>query len=392
MTDLTDAGALIERARGREENGDDGGAIADFEHAVVAAQGRGDASSEMAARAALVRLHLAAGHTQEVEAQLERIEGAMSPAVAPTARAEALCEWGLVLIERGDDAHDQLAEALALVADQPDQAAARRVEVRALMYRAHGERLRGDYGAARATLDHALVVAESSLGQDSQEAAEVLNALGVLGKFSGAFEEAEDAYAKAARIIEARYGAVHPDMAAIYHNLAGLAHARGDAAAAEPLARRSVEIRERSSGPDHLATILDRAGLAAILSDLGRAEEASGLLERVLRDLDVTVGRDHREYAVTLNNLAALDQRRGDLEAAEARYRRALEIKERTQGPEAPALATTLVNLGTVLRRSGRTHEAQAAFERAIGLLDGVVAIDHPTLVAARRNLARELS
>jgi hypothetical protein len=53
---------------------------------------------------------------------------------------------------------------------------------------------------------------ESSLGEDSQAAAEVLNALGVLGKFSGAFEEAERAYAKAARIIEARYGAEHPDM------------------------------------------------------------------------------------------------------------------------------------------------------------------------------------
>ena len=252
----------------------------------------------MAARAGLVRLHLAAGHTQEVDVQLEHIERTMSPLVAPIARAEALCEWGLVLIERGADAQDRLTEALGLVADQPDQPGARRVEVRALMYRAHGERLRGDYGAARATLRHALAVAESSLGEDSQAAAEVLNALGVLGKFSGAFEEAEHAYAKAARIIEARYGAEHPDMAAIYHNLAGLAHARGDAAAAEPLARRSVEIRERSSGPDHLATILDRAGLAAILSDLGRNAEATELLERVLRDLDVAVGQDHREYAV----------------------------------------------------------------------------------------------
>ena len=107
------APALLERARRREENGDDDGAIADFENAAVLAQEGGDASSEMAARAGLVRLHLAAGHTQEVDVQLEHIERTMSPLVAPIARAEALCEWGLVLIERGADAQDRLTRRSA---------------------------------------------------------------------------------------------------------------------------------------------------------------------------------------------------------------------------------------------------------------------------------------
>jgi tetratricopeptide (TPR) repeat protein len=389
LGDMIDACALVERARQREEDGDDDGAIADFEHAVTLAIETGDASTVVAAHAGLVRVHFAAGHAQLVDAELERMRATMSSAVAATVRAEALSEWGLVLIERGEDGGRKLEEALALVAGEPAEPDRRRIEVRALMYRAHGERLRGDYAAALATLDRALAIAESTLGRDAQATAEVLNAQGVLGKFSGDFEGAERAYNRAARIIETRHGADHPDMAAIYHNLAGLAHAQGVPETAEPLARRSVEIRERTSGPGHLATILDRAGLAAILSDLGRDDEATELLERVLVDLEVAVGQEHREYAVTLNNLAALDQRRGDLEAAEARYRRALQIKERTQGLDAPALATTLVNLGTVLRRSGRIGEARAAFERAIGLLDGVVTSDHPTMIAARRNLGR---
>ena len=389
LEDVMDACALVERGRQREEDGDDDGAIADFDDAVALALETGDASTEIAARAGLIRVHFAVGHTQLVDAQLARIHEMDSPSLAATARAEALSEWGLVLIERGEDGGRKLEEALALVAGEPAELDGRRIEVRALMYRAHGERLRGDYAAARATLDRALVVAETVLGPDSQATAEVLNAQGVLGKFSGDFKAAEEAYARAARIVETGHGPDHPDMAAIYHNLAGLAHARGDPEAAEPLARRSVEIRERTNGPDHLATILDRAGLAAILSDLGRDAEATDLLEDVLRDVAATVGEEHREYAVTLNNLAALDQRRGDLDAAEDRYRQALAIKERTQGPDAPALATTLVNLGTVLRQSGRMAEARAAFERAVALLEGVVQPDQPTLVAARRNLTR---
>jgi tetratricopeptide (TPR) repeat protein len=388
--DMNDASVLLERGRRREELGDDPGALADFERAIEIALGARDSSTEVAARAGLVRLHVAAGHASDVDAQLDRIEVALAAdGVASTARAEALSEWALVLTERGEDARALLGEALTLTTEAPAEGQARRVQVRALLYQAHADRLRGDYGAARATLERALAIAEDGLGRESQEAADILNGLGMLAKFSGDFDDAQRAYERAAEIVERRYGPEHPDMAAIYHNLAGLAHARGDFAAAEPLARRSVEIREAACGHDHLAAILDRAGLGAILSDLRRDEEAAVILEGVLRDLESTVGSAHREYAVTLNNLAAFDQRQGDLEAAERRYRQALEIKERTQGPEAPALATTLNNLATVLRRRGRSDEAREAYQRAIEILDGVVASDHPTLAAARRNVAR---
>ena len=225
MADRIDASSLTERARQREDEGDDDGAIADLEQAAALAEDSGDASTEVAARAGLVRVHFAAGHTRDVDDQLERIAAALRPSVAPTARAEALTEWGLVSIERGEDARDTLDEALALVAGARDHPDAGRIEVRALMYRAHGERLRGDYVAARATLERALATAETALGPDSQAMAEVLNAQGVLGKFSGEFDVAERAYARAARIVESRHGAEHRDMAAIYHNLAGLAHA-----------------------------------------------------------------------------------------------------------------------------------------------------------------------
>ena len=154
---VVDATFLLERGRRREEQGDDLGALADFESAIERAPGTDDPSTEIAARAGVVRLHLAAGHAVEVDAQLERIEDRLTTdPIRPIARAEALIEWGLVLIERGEDASTLLDEAFALATQEPTDAQALRVRVRALVYQAQAERLRGDYRAAQTTLERAL--------------------------------------------------------------------------------------------------------------------------------------------------------------------------------------------------------------------------------------------
>ncbi len=94
--------------------------------------------------------------------------------------------------------------------------------------------------------------------------ADALNALGMYLKYVGRFEEAQPLYDMALQIITQRLGSDHPDAAAILHNLAGLAHARGDYNAAEPLARRSLSILEANHGHEHLDVAADRAALAAI--------------------------------------------------------------------------------------------------------------------------------
>ncbi len=54
------------------------------------------------------------------------------------------------------------------------------------------------------------------------------------------------------------------EAASIYHNLGGLAHARGRYSEGESLARQAVEIRLRALGPDHVDVAADVAALAAI--------------------------------------------------------------------------------------------------------------------------------
>ena len=209
-------------------------------------------------------------------------------------------------------------------------------------------------------------------------------------KYAGRFDDAERAYRQTRTILEA-IDADPEDLAALYHNLGGLAHVRRDFAAAEELSRRAIEIRSSALGPRHAATLLDRSAHAAILDGLGRHDEAEASIRDILGDLEAALGADHPEVAVALNNLAAIVQRRGDLPQAEELYRRVIAIKEARLGADSPALAVPLNNLGSVLRAAGRPDEARAAFERALRLLEGEVADDHPNLATIRRNLATRL-
>src|SRR4051794_9696719 len=136
----------------------------------------------------------------------------------------------------------------------------------------------GDYGRAGDLLRLAL---DDAAG-DLPLVAWVSNELGVLGKYTGAFGEAEDHYRRALRIYRDLYGPDHDTVATAYHNLVGLAHARGDHEAGEPLARRAAEIRTRLHGPDDPRVAADIAAWAALLDGCGRVDEAEARLRRTL--------------------------------------------------------------------------------------------------------------
>jgi tetratricopeptide (TPR) repeat protein len=233
------------------------------------------------------------------------------------------------------------------------------------------------------------LAATRAFGDDSLEVAELLNDLGMTFKYAGRFADAAAAYDGVRAILESRADTDPGDLATLFHNLGGLAHARGDLAAAEPLARRSVELRLELVDRRDLAALLDRSAHAAILDGLGRSAEAEATIRDLLPDLEAALGADHPEVGVALNNLAAIVGRRGDVDEAERIDRRVIAIREARFGPDSPTLAGPLNNLGTALRAAGRVDEASAAFERALRLLEGAVADDHPTLRAIRRNRQR---
>jgi tetratricopeptide (TPR) repeat protein len=247
-------------------------------------------------------------------------------------------------------------------------------------------RLRGRYAEADQVPDGGLGEAEATLGPDDPCLVPLLNALGIVCKYTGEFDRAERVYRRALSLVEAQDPTNLGQKADLYHNLGGLEHARGRHAAGEPLARRAVELRQLDAGTEHLTVAADRAALAAILDALGRSEEAEALLIPAVSAFEATTRHERADLAAALNNLAAIHHRRGAVNEAEHLYRRALVIKEQLHGAEHPDLAPTLNNLATLLRERGETDEAIRLYKRALAVIEPSVEPDHPNLLACRAN------
>jgi tetratricopeptide (TPR) repeat protein len=248
---------------------------------------------------------------------------------------------------------------------------------------AHRRRRAGDYPAAAKVLRVAIAAADAALGPDAVECGTLLNELGMVAKFAGNFVEAEAAYRRALAI-EGSRGEAGAMTADILHNLAGLAHARGDAESALTLAQRGIDVRRCLPSPDAGGLAEDRAALAAILIDLGRHAQARPMLDELLR------GRPPRyDTAVALHNLGSSQYRQGNPGRAAVALHRALALKRAELGRRHPDLAITLYNLGRCLESLGWRRLARRQWRRALVVLDGAVAADHPTLIACRQQLTR---
>jgi tetratricopeptide (TPR) repeat protein len=300
-------------------------------------------------------------------------------------RVEALLVLGRAstALSAHDDAEEAFDEAIAL-AEELDGDAAATLQVLALAGRAGLARTLGRYEEAEEQYRRALAQA----GPDTLEEATVANDLAVTLKFSGKLDEPEELYLRALAIVERELGSEHPDVAAILHNLGGLAHARGDHAGAEAPSRRSVELRRRACGDDHPEVAADLAALAPILHGLGRDDEAEALLRQAIDVFERSFGPAHYEVAFNQGQLAGLVFRRGRLDEAEALYRRALAQLEGLLGLDHPDLCPPLNNLAVLLAERGDPDAAAALYRRALAILARSVEPDHPTLVACRENLA----
>jgi len=241
-------------------------------------------------------------------------------------------------------------------------------------------RARGDFAGAEPLLRQALALAESARPRDDQTLALALNELGLLCKDLGRWDEAHAHYQRAMALLDQNPAADPDDLAVLWHNLGGIAHARGDFAAGEAAARRGIAIREAAGSRTRLLAA-DRAALAAILDGLERHDEA----ERLYRDAIAEFERepmDPLELGVALGGLGAQYVRRRRAGEAVPLLARAVELKRQALGSRHPDTALTLHNLAVARDRSGDAAGAAAAAGEAMAVLRGTLEPGHPRLVA----------
>ncbi len=234
---------------------------------------------------------------------------------------------------------------------------------------AHNDYFHGRLRAARRQLLQILRRARHSFGPRHPRVAEVLNQLGMVGKAERRFADAERRYREALGILRATRGRGRLEIADLYHNLAGLEHARGRYGRGEPLARRGIQLRARRHGANATVAWLDRAAHAAILDGLGRFAESEPVYRQALKVFRRRLGPDHYEIAVTLNNLGCVRAERGDLRESASLLAQAVKLKERQFGRASPEVALTLLNLSRTLNELGQLPRARLLRKRAEGIL-----------------------
>lgn len=297
-------------------------------------------------------------------------------------RHSTFASAGALLAKAGRHSMAADAWAGAAVAARDDM-----VRARALTAEGEAARLAGMWWRAVDAHERALALAVAE-DASSLDTAIIAQSLAMTFRYTGRFDEAEPLYQRALAIAERR--GERRLVAAVCHNLGGLAHARGDLAKGIPWARRSVQERESLDDPVGLAA--DRGALAGLLIDSGQLAEARQLLDAARRAVVEHLGEDHYEVAVVDGNLAAAALAADDLAAAERQARAALRSKERLLGPDHPELAVTLTTLGTIRRQRGDRREAARLHRRALAVLRPAVDPGHPLLRTIESNLATATS
>ena len=244
-------------------------------------------------------------------------------------------------------------------------------------------RARGEFAEAERLLRDALASAERVVPRDAHALAAALNALGLLCKDLARWDEARGHYERALGLLEAADASPH-DIATLWHNLGGIAHARGDFVAGEAAARRGLAIR-RAAGGGARSIAADEVALAALLDGLGRYDEAERLYRGAIAVFE-SDPVDELELAVTLGGLGAQYARRGLHADAVRLLGRAVELKRRTIGPAHPDTALTLHNLAVAQQWSGASAEGAAATAEALTILERALGPGHPRVVACREN------
>jgi tetratricopeptide (TPR) repeat protein len=241
----------------------------------------------------------------------------------------------------------------------------------------------GRFAEAEEVLASALALATRETHEDAGAAAEIQNARGILFKFLGRHDEAQIAYDDALRRFEEAQSA---PPAALLHNVAGLACARGDFAAAEALARRAIDRRREAEG-ECFGLAQDVAGLADALASQGRLQEAEALYRNALARLHA-LAPAHPEVAYLLHNLGDALVDAGRPADAEACYREAIAHKERALGVDHPEVAASQANLAALLSTQGRHGEARALAENAVAITAHLTAA-HPIRAGCEAIAAR---
>jgi tetratricopeptide (TPR) repeat protein len=249
-------------------------------------------------------------------------------------------------------------QALTAMDMAPPAADRDMVRLAALVRLGEALRLLGHFPEAEDALTRAVQLADTHHPPDPTTRAMALNGLGIVFKDTQRFEQAARHYQQALMLLEQTLGSNDPELAPLYHNLAGLQHAQDHFVEGEPFARRALELRAAQEGLETTGAAGDLAVLGALLLGQHRYTQAETVLERSLAIWQGRYGHHHYEVAVVKHNLAALCQARGDAARAVRTFTEVLDSKSHILGPTHPDVVSLRQHSASLSRQSDNAADS----------------------------------
>ena len=232
------------------------------------------------------------------------------------------------------------------------------------------------------------------LGDQPEQAAAILDALGIALLNRGCFDEGKRLIEAALKIRRDLFGDQHPCTAASLNSYARVLRSEGDLRSAELTIDSAIRINRRVFGGSSLPVAINLLELATIQLYQGQFEAADSAAARGLKIL-----RALRLEATDPNTARLLDIRGRALQAlrklpaAIKIFDTALALDAKQVGKLHPKYATHLCNSATVLEAQGKLAEAEKRYRYALNVyLNVIKRPKHPNLIDIYANLGSLLA
>jgi serine/threonine protein kinase/Flp pilus assembly protein TadD len=226
----------------------------------------------------------------------------------------------------------------------------------------------GLYDQADTLLQRALDLGISEFGPDDLVTAGLLTDYGSVLRLRGEYAAAESALDRALSIRERHLGRVSPEVAFTLGELAATAHIAGADSTAEALYRETVRIDSAVHGSHSLELATDLDNFGAMLLDAAEPVRADTLIREGLAIRLAALDSLHPSVLTSLYNLGAALNASGDFAEAERIKRLVLASYQKIHPDGHPDVAFAWHSLGKTLEDEGAYAAADSAYQEAITL------------------------
>ena len=251
---------------------------------------------------------------------------------------------------------------------------------------------RGNSVTAREILDKSSKEIDSSLAQDPQAQAQMMEVMGEVYESLGLYGRSHVLLSRAVETRRRVLGPEHPDTLKSMAELASTLHEEGREVESEKLHRETFALRRKVLGPRDKATLASMVNLATALNDQGRYAEAEKIEREALVLLRQTRGPENEDTLTCMSNLAntlSMEHRYGEAEPLRSE---SLEIRTRVFGPDSPDTIISMANLADTLFWEGHYPEAEKLGRDTLEIERRVMGPEHPFTLISMYNLASVLN